>query len=369
MNSKKSEILSQNNLLEQHKKNTIIEIKKLSYHSLKTNFKLIMSFFKNPRKQQIITAFNLIKNEVKTFLMLPTNRVLARMKLYQKKNYESLKSKFMGFYNNLRKYDIDKYTTSSWNEYNNKIEISFLPFPSFSFLNDPVIRSTMFVSSKVKWIKEELKFIESSFSEGKLRKFLVEDYIGMPELSNLRYSTSNTTIHHLYSICKFLHITKCDLNDVSTIVEWGGGYGDMAKILLRMTNKKITYIIIDTPLFSCIQWLYLASIYGSHSINLIQNSNDKIELLKINLLPVCFIESHEVRANLFISTWALSESSKDSQEFVAKSKWFNSKYILLAYQESNPAFPDAGRIELLAKNSDLNIERIHHKPGNSYAMK
>ncbi len=369
MNAKKSEILSQNNLLVQHKKNTIIEIKKLSHHSLKKYFKLIKSFFKNPRKRQLETFFNLIKNEVKTFLMQPTYRVLERMKLYQKKNYESLKSKFIGFYNNLRKYDINKFTTPSWNEYNNKIETSFLPFPSFSFLNDPVIRSTMFISSKVKWIREELKFIESNFSVSELRYLLLEDYIGMPELSNLRYSTSNTTIHHLYSICKFLRITKCELNEISTIVEWGGGYGDMAKILLRMINKKITYIIIDTPLLSCIQWLYLASIYGSHSINLIQNSNDKIEPLKINLLPVCFIESYEVRANLFISTWALSESSKGSQEFVAKSKWFNSEHIFLAYQESNPAFPDAGRIEILAKNSDLNIERIHHKPGNSYAMK
>jgi len=301
--------------------------------------------------------------------MQPTYRSLERTKLYQKKNYESLKTKFNGFYNNLRKYDIHKFTTPSWNEYNNEIEPSFLPFPSFSFLNDPVIRSTMFVSSKVKWIREELKFIESSFSVSELRYLLLEDYIGMPELSNLRYSTSNTTIHHLYSISKFLHTTKCDLNEISTIVEWGGGYGNMAKILLRLIKKKITYIIIDTPLFSCIQWLYLASIHGSQNINLIQNSNDKIEPLKINLLPVFFIENYALRANLFISTWALSESSKSSQNFVAKSKWFNSEHILLAYQVSNPAFPDAGKIETLAKDSGLNIERIQHKPGNSYAIK
>ena len=122
---------------------------------------------------------------------------------YQLNNYKSVKGEFHKIYNNLRKYDIQKFTTPLWDKNNQIIEAEFLPFPPFSFLNHPVIRGTMFVPSHVKWIKEELKFIESKTRNEDLRYFLLEDYIGMPELSNLRYKTSNTTIHHYYSLCKW----------------------------------------------------------------------------------------------------------------------------------------------------------------------
>lgn len=330
------------------------------------NYKNLLK--KNP-KVLLELVIKLIRGQVKTLKTKPIYNFIAKTKFYQFNNYGSLKGKFSSIYNNLKKFDIQKFTTPPWNEYNNKIENSFLPFPSFSFLNHPIIRQTMFLSSHVKWIKEELKFIESNFSSSELRDLLLEDYVGMPEISNLRYSTSNTTIHHFYSISKFLHITKCDLNEISTVVEWGGGYGNMAKLFLRLIKKKITYIIIDTPLFSCIQWLYLASIHGSQNVNLIQNSNDKIEPLKINLLPVCFIEKYELQANLFISTWALSESSKGSQDFVAQSKWFNSEHVLLAYSIGGTKYPDAKILEKYAKEMNLTIESIGFLKGRYYAMK
>lgn len=347
----------------------ILRIKKTSISTLMNQYRNYKNLLKNNPKFLLELINKLIKGQIRALKTKSIYSFIAKNKFYQFNNYELLKGKFSSIYSNLRKFDLQKFTTPPWNEYNKKIEISFLPFPPFSFLNHPVIRKTMFLSSHVKWIKEELKFIESNFSFSELRYLLLEDYIGMPEISILRYSTSNTTIHHFYSICKFLHITKCDLNEISTIVEWGGGYGNMAKILLRMIKKKITYIIIDTPLFSCIQWLYLASIHGSHNINLIQNSNDKIEPLKINLLPVCFIENYELRANLFISTWALSESSKGSQDFVAKSKWFNSEHVLLAYSIEGTKYPDTKIIEKYAKEMNLTIENIGFLKGRYYAMK
>ena len=227
----------------------------------------------------------------------------------------------------------------------------------------------MFLSSHIQWIKEELKFIENKVGLKKLQYLLFEDYIGMPTISHSHYNTSNTSIHHFYSICKFLDITKCNLNEIKTIIEWGGGYGNMAKIFLRMIKKKFTYIIIDTPLFSCVQWLYLSCIFGSNDVNLIQSSNDSIKPQKINLIPVVFVENYMVKGDLFISTWALSESSRYSQDFVLRSKWFNSKHILLAYQENNERFIDANRLESYFKKYDLKIKTISFLPGNKFAMK
>ena len=351
---------------------SLVEIMKIPFkNAIKkySNLKSLIHFLRKHPKEKLTSILGLIKDEIKTFIMQPTYRNLERIKKYQKENYELIKSRFIEYYNQINRYDIHNFTKPAWDEYNSKIEPSLLPYPRFAFLNEPVIKSTMFIPSHVKWIKDELKFIKGQFSKKKLQKYLLEDYIGMPYLNNVRYLTSNNTIHHFYSISRFLEKTKCDLNKMNTIIEWGGGYGNMAKLILRMINKKITYILIDTPLFSCVQWLYLSCIFGSKNINLMQNSNDNIKPQKINIIPVNFVENYMLNGDLFISTWVLSESSRYSQDFVLNSDWFNSKHILLAYQESNDRFIDANRIESYYKKYDLKIEPIPFLPGNNYAMK
>lgn len=70
----------------------------------------------------------------------------------------------------------------------------------------------------------------------------------------------------------------------------------------------------------------------------------------------------------FISTWALSESSKYSQDYVVAHKWFSSKHILLAYQDSNEKLLDADRVGKLATDMGAIIEDIEFLPGNHYAF-
>ena len=154
-----------------------------------------------------------------------------------------------------------------------------------------------------------------------------------------------------------------------TVVEWGGGYGNMAKIFKRLNSTPSTYIIVDTPLFSCIQWLYLATILGEESVNLLQGPEDTIRAEKINLLPICFVDRHKINADLFMSTWALSESSKYSQDYVLDHEWFNAKHLLLAYQDSRDDFPEAERVGEIAANNGAIIEDIEFLPGNHYAFR
>jgi hypothetical protein len=186
---------------------------------------------------------------------------------------------------------------------------------------------------------------------------------------NSTYLTSHNSIHHLFHLFRFLDKTHCDLDQIDTIVEWGGGYGNMAKIFERLKSTPSTYIIIDIPLFSCIQWLYLTTILGEENVHLLQNAEDTICSQKINLMPICFLGHYKINADLFISTWALSESSKYSQDYVVAHEWFNSKHILLAYQESNKDLPDADRVGKLAKSIGAVIEDIEFLPGNHYAFR
>ena len=155
---------------------------------------------------------------------------------------------------------------------------------------------------------------------------------------------------------------------MSTVIEWGGGYGNMAKLFRRFNNKH-TYTIIDTPLFSCLQWLYLSTIFGEDSVKILRNSEESIYKGKINLLPVCFSESIDLYADLFIATWSLSESSKYAQDYVKSEKFFNAEHLLIAYQDRNDDLPDADRVGSIAENFGAIIKDIDFLPGNHYAFK
>lgn len=295
---------------------------------------------------------------------------LAQRKSQQKPVFYCLGKDFPTLYKKLKIFDISNFTSQVWNDYNLKLEKVFLPYPNFSFLENNLIRGTMFMNVGGHMQKKELDLLEDRFSKNTLCYLLEEDYVGKPFLSNSKYLTSHNSIHHLYHICRFLNKTDCNFDKISTIVEWGGGYGNMIKLLGRLnalSNK--TYIIIDTPLFSCIQWLYLSTILGSDCINVLTNEKKDIESGKINLVTLGLLKDIDICADLFISTWGLSESSKYSQDFVVSNKWFNSKHLLLSYQINSKKLPHAERIEELAKGLAASIEKIDFLPDNYYVFK
>jgi hypothetical protein len=294
---------------------------------------------------------------------------LIKIKRDQVATFYTLRKNFPDIYNKLKNYNVAQFTTPLWENYNKKLEKTFLPYPPFSFLENPVIMHTMFVAAGGKWLRKELAFLEKKISKNRLKVLLQEDYVGDPLLFNLTYLTSHNSIHHLYHLIRFFDKTRCNLDQIDTTIEWGGGYGNMAKIFKRLKPTSSTYIIIDTPLFSCIQWLYLTTVFGVENVHLLQNAEDIIQAEKINLVPICFLDCREISADLFISTWALSESSKYSQDYVVAHKWFDSKYILLAYQDSCEKLPDAGRLGKLAADIGATIENIEFLPGNHYAFR
>lgn len=281
----------------------------------------------------------------------------------QKDVFYNLRRNFSGIYNKLKKYNIAQFTILQWRCHNAELEKIFLPYPLFSFLKNPTMKKTMVPAGN--WWKKELKFLKKKFKKEELKQFLKEDPTGSPEIVSFKYDTSCNNIHHLYHLARFLEATKCDLDKIDIIIDWGGGYGNMAKMFGKF--KSVTYIIIDLPIFSCIQWLYLTSI--GKDVNLLQVPKDQIKKGKINILPVCFLGEHELKADLFISTWALSESSKHSQDYVITRKWFNAKHILLAYQDSCREFPDAERIGKITENAGAVIEDIEFLPGSHYALR
>jgi len=90
---------------------------------------------------------------------------------------------------------------------------------------------------------------------------------------------------------------------------------------------------------------------------------------KINILPLSLVEQHRPACELFVSTWALSESSRVAQDYVSDNDFFGAGRLLLAFQDSCKTWPNADRVGKLADKRGAKIERIDFLPGNYYALR
>lgn len=283
--------------------------------------------------------------------------------------FEKLREVYLEKYKSVSKYPLRKYVTDTWKDFNKMMESVLLPQPRLNFLENPFIIFSMFMTKGGDLMKTQVKYIEKKFGKNLLKSVLKEDVIGTPIIMDRKYLSSHNKINMLYHLARYKEKTGIDPASFSSIVEWGGGYGGLASILIRMRKKPFTYICIDTPLIITLQWLYLASIFGKKSVNFISKPSMKIVKNKINFVPVSLIEKIKITGDMFISTWALSESSKYSHELVNRKKWFGAKHLLLGFQKNASAFEGPERIGKYAKKIGAEIEPVGLYPDNYYAFK
>jgi len=249
------------------------------------------------------------------------------------------------------------------------MESTFLPLPPFNFLMNSLVMYSMVMTKGGRLMDKQIAFIEKTFGKKLIKEVLKEDLVGTPMVINKKYLSSHNRIHQLYHLARYETETGNRISDNKTIVEWGGGYGNMIAVIKRLITKPVTCICIDTPLFLCLQWLYLSSIFGSSKVNLISKPGQPILRNKINLIPVSLLEKNPFKCDLFISNWALSESSDTSQKLVAKKKWFGAKHLLVGYQDNCRAFEQAKGVGKMVEEAGGIVEEINLLPSNYYGFK
>lgn len=153
-----------------------------------------------------------------------------------------------------------RYVRPDWVARNLELERHLLPVPPVDFLRHPAIRYQMFVDERV--VAHELPFIRRRLPDDHL---LAEDPIGDPPTTTLPDSgvrTSSNTVHQLFHLLRYEETTGRQLGDIGTVVEWGGGFGSLMRLLVRRHGGQPTCVIFDTPIFSAVQWLYLSAVLG-----------------------------------------------------------------------------------------------------------
>ena len=258
---------------------------------------------------------------------------------------------------NKDKYDFIEFLAPQWNKNTLILEKYFLNDFSFSLLNLDVIKATMFMYTHGDWKNIQKKFIYEYLGKKHAKEILLEYNLGRPLLNDFEYTTSGNNIHHLYHLLKFFKETKTKSPDINKVIEVGGGYGNMAKIFKKI-NSESTYVIIDIPIFSYIQAVYLKTIYGRDAVHIVHANRPIIKNGLINIIPLdkkilVSIKDILIDVDLFISTWALSESNEAMQNYIKNADFFKAKYLLIAYQKMNNSFVYSENVKNIGGNYEM----------------
>ncbi len=231
------------------------------------------------------------------------------------------------------------------------------------FLQWQLIQHTMFLNDRKICSIEYDALRKSNIWDNVWKKNINDPYFGYPLRYPKKISTSCNSIHHAYLLEIFFQsVCFSKLNDIDLIIEFGGGYGNLCRILYNIGYSN-EYWLFDLPVFVNLQEYYLSNTNKENykKISFISQIDELVERQK----------KLQNRNILFIATWSLSESP-----FFVREKIFdiikNSNYILITYQHNfcdidnekyfSP-FPDK-----LAQKTIWKKEKIAHLPDSSYLI-
>ena len=268
-------------------------------------------------------------------------------------------------------YDIQKHKKiapelihESWLQNIMALESYFTGQMSEDFISNNIVNGTMvFTNRKVH--KLELKNISDVFEKNKTEEIISKGLNTAFLSGKSRRSTLINSVHHLHHLMRFEQSTGKKIGAINNVVEFGGGYGNMARIVNNIGSCK-TYSIVDLLLFSCIQYVFLSTVAGNNQVAF-DDGNAKGNT-KFLLHPLFRADSPvNLRGELFLSTWALSESTRAAYEWVTACDWFGATSLLLAYNEHWKPWQENELEESLASNGwRIAKETIPFLPGSFY---
>lgn len=214
---------------------------------------------------------------------------------------------------------------TDWQKYDNEITQCLAEDDIANFTNWLPIRNTMFCmpSDNHSLCVRVLTHLQGLADWDKWEKAIVESPVGNPKPCEFYPQSSYHLIFQANHLSHFLLRTKCKLEDLDTVFEFGAGYGCMCRLIYNLGfNGK--YVIMDLPAPLTIQRYYLR-----------ETTNGEIEFLS---READFTK--EIKGNsLFVAMWSLSEVDIALRERILSA--VNAKYVFIIYQDTHNCFNNA----------------------------
>ena len=211
-----------------------------------------------------------------------------------------------------------------------------------SFLQWDVIKRTMVVGN-ADFIDIELQFLKSLPDwEDRWKLAIKEVKSGEPTLYPQYPESSGNTIHHAYHIAQFEHTSGLKVSEMKIVFEFGGGYGNMYRLLSNLGFKG-KYIIFDFSQFSALQEYYIKSLgLKVLTIDNFKTANSGVLCIsELEVLRQALRQCVDIKEAMFLATWSISETPISFRESIL-SLVTKFKYFLIAYQGQ---FEDNNNIE------------------------
>jgi hypothetical protein len=261
---------------------------------------------------------------------------------------------------------------ASWNRNLNELRDRVLHDDPRSFLRWPMVQRTMFVTYP-RWLLPELFHLRALPDwSSRWREVLRESPEGHPLRFGLYPSTSGNLAHHAYHLARFEALSGQRVEEADLIVEFGGGYGSLCRLVRRLGFRG-RYIIFDLPHFSALQRHYLAWLgvpvappgvkaAPADGVACVSDLDDLDEALRA---------AGKASKRMFIATFSLSETPVELREQVLP-RFRDFERFLVAFQHrfeeaDNVAFFDRWSRSLEAEVA-WRRERIEHLGDADYLV-
>jgi hypothetical protein len=243
------------------------------------------------------------------------------------------------------------------------------------FLQWDVIQRTMFVGW-ANYLRAELAFLKKQADwSSRWRNAIRESACGCPPRFPLSWRTSGNLIHHAYHLALFEHYTALRLHRLGLVIEFGGGYGALCRMIFRLGFAG-HYVILDLPEFSALQHYFL----GHANLPLLEvdelsaSEGGVVLLSDPSVLHTLHCKAQINRDkqpghSMFVATWSMSEAPLQVRDQLIP-LFYNVDSFLVGYQESFAGIDNNAYFSQLTKLLEHEIDwlgvPIAHIPGNGY---
>ena len=208
----------------------------------------------------------------------------------------------------------------TWKGHCNRLRTNILEDDPREMLKWWIICHTMNTTGHANWATMYMTYLHDRPDwEDRWFKAIKDPGFGHPTPLTPSRHTSLTIIGHAYQLAQFEARTGVQIDNMSYIFEFGGGYGAMARLVHNLGYEG-DYLDYDLPIFKVLTEYYLDST-GPHNV---------LCLSDLGALSATIKENDHNNA-LFLSTWALSEVPRRLRMQIL-SLVRNYKYFLITYQ-------------------------------------
>ena len=308
--------------------------------------------------------------ELHRFLRRAAGRRLERERVEERERFRALAPLFPDVLRELLRKFPSPPTDPAWRRFNAGIVQQMVPRPPFAFLRRPPLIPNVYSDAYDAVAAAELGEVERRLQAMNLSPYelLRENWVGGPWVYDHRYLTSSALLKHLLQILFLSSETGVRLSEIRRVVEWGGGYGSLARLLYRF-QPELNYVILDTPVMLAVQWLFLSTVLSPNRVVLPGSGERSIQNGSMHLESASTYEGDGDPTDLFVSTFALSESPQGLIERVDSRHWFGAEHLWLAYTPTNPRFPQWQTLEVAAVRSGAQLVPHPFRPIDRYACR